>query len=107
MDMDSEDLLSGENEVTEGGDQDLAGVDVDQLLGEEDHTMEEEGGEAVVENATVESEQIKTVENGDEHVQQGDVEADEEGMEDEHTEESPPHQHNHHNFRGDFRGRGD
>jgi len=89
------------------GDQDLAGVDVDQLLGEEDHTMEEEeGGEAVVENS-VEGGQEKIVENGDDLEQPGleigsGEEADE-GMEQaEHVEP----QENHHNFRGrgDFRG---
>ena len=89
MEMDSEDLLSGDQESGgEGGDHDLAGVDVDQLLGEEDQTMEEEGEEALVENET-ETEQVKIVENGDEHDQEtgGD-----EGMEDEHADE-PQEQH--------------
>ena len=37
--MDSEDLLSGDQDA---GDQDVSGLDVDQLLREEDQTMEDE-----------------------------------------------------------------
>ena len=70
MEMDSEDLLSGDQE---GGDQDVTGLDVDQLLGEEDHTMEEGRGEdALAENVS----QVSTEKSAENNVEQDQTEVD-------------------------------
>lgn len=108
MDMDSEDLLSGDHE---GGDQDVSGLDVDQLLGEEDHTMEEgRGDDAVVENL----DQVSTEKAAENNVQDHqNLEVDnsetEQCMEEEHQHQGGfPREHHNFRGRGDFRGgRGD
>jgi len=54
MEMDSEELLSGDNET---GDQDVSGLDVDQLLGEDDHTMDDVAAD---EPANIEDQEVDT-----------------------------------------------
>ena len=93
--MDSEDLLSGDQE---GGDQDVTGLDVDQLLGEEDHTMEEGRGEdALAENVNQVSTEKPTENNGEQEQPELDVDnAETEQCMEEENQGTYPRDHHHH-----------
>ena len=105
MDVDSEDvLLSGGEEAGGGGaEADLTGLDVDQLLSEEDQTMEGGAVHKEEEQGTIEeeSEEVEETQEGAEGDEEGAEEG--EGM-DEGEGGGEEFSHQNHRGRGYFRG---
>jgi len=102
MEMDSEDLLSGDQDA---GDQDVSGLDVDQLLREEDQTMEDEKDAVEVVQEDFDDNAVNncdTIANVESEINRN---VTDNGMDEEHPSEN--HGHHSNRGRGDYRGRGD